>query len=176
MTGINYLRLANLIQLTSLKDNQIRDLVWEMKLKTSFDKECGGSDTVMYYKTEILSLVLEVEQELGFKSSELRFKNITEANLKTAAEIFIFLSICPGEYKKFMELYQNIFQTNSPEKIILTLNRMMKGNKPPDNNFHTMIFQKTSTLFSAKYVNFEDPFQRNVQNDLKSTGIEITVN
>ena len=101
---------------------------------------------------------------------------MTEANLKTAAKIFIFLSICPGEYKKLMEFYQNIFQTNSPEKIILTLNRMMKGNKTPDNKyFHTMIFQKTSTLFSAKYVNFEDPFQRKVQNGLRSKGIKITV-
>ena len=84
------------------------------------------------------SQIKALEQELGIKSSELRFRNMTAEDLEIAAKMFIYLMTCPDtkywrEWFKSWELFYNdlFFQSpdhivQSPDQIILTLNRMMK--------------------------------------------------
>ena len=51
--------------------------------------------------------------------------------------------------------YKNLFESQSPSKIILTLNRMMKSNKKKGlligKSIDEKLFKKLSTLLSLKY-------------------------
>ena len=74
-----------------------------------------------------------IEEKLGFESSEVRFENITSGDLKIAAEIFVYLRTCPGTdeglrtwFTSWSSFYEDLFKTHTLNKVILTLNRMMK--------------------------------------------------
>ena len=52
--------------------------------------------------------------------------------LNRAAEMFVYLYTCPyntfsDTYKPWFILFKDIFQTQPPDKILLTINRMMKS-------------------------------------------------
>ena len=69
---------------------------------------------------------MAVEEKLQVQSTDMRFKNITAADLNTAAEMIIYMcTICTdGTNSEWVKFYFNLFQTQSPNEIILTLNRM----------------------------------------------------
>ena len=51
-------------------------------------------------------MVDEIEKRMEIKSSEVIFKNISENDLKTAIEMFLYLNICPsGKSRKFFKKY-----------------------------------------------------------------------
>ena len=92
------------------------------------------------------------------EQSESIFENVTREDLKTAAEMFIYLNTCPhteslkvwfkGRYKFLCEL----FQTKPPKQIILTLNRMMKWD--PTKNTDAVaekLFIKIAELLSLQF-------------------------
>ena len=82
-----------------------------------------------------LSRVAATEQLLGIESSELKFQNMSERNLKIAAQVFIYLNACPREYNSWIEFYNVLFETQSPSQILLTLNRIMQETKISKRNF-----------------------------------------
>ena len=81
-----------------------------------------------------MSKVPEIERQLKMKSSDIIYKNISTENLKTAAEMYIYLITCPGNdelqdwFKLWSTFYIDLFQNKSANQIILTLNRVMKQN------------------------------------------------
>ena len=76
-------------------------VVKKIKSKTPFDKRCydGFPD---YYDGSYFNInakasqVAALEELLKVNSSELRFGNMTTKDLKSAAEMFIYLNSCPG--------------------------------------------------------------------------------
>ena len=93
-----------------------------VKARTSLDLSCDNTrDRV------ILSQVKAVEQKLDIESSEKINETLTKEELKTAAEMFLYLNICPSSmFKSWILFYEDLFFTQSADKIILTLNRMVK--------------------------------------------------
>ena len=120
---------------------EVWNVVRKIKRETSLDMTCKthNNDALYLYK---LPQVKVVEEKLGIKPSDQRFINSTPTadQLKTGAEMFIYLNICPGKldadstidlehwFKSWFLFYTDLFMNQSPDNIILTLNRLMKSN------------------------------------------------
>ena len=44
--------------------------------------------------------------------------------------------MCPGTTKPWIGFYKYLFRTQSPDQIVLTLNRLVKGLKTPQNQYY----------------------------------------
>ena len=100
-----------------------------VKDRTNLDLRCHHFVATMLEEDDSLSQVEAVEQELQIESSEQINDNLTNDKLQTAAEMFVYLIMCPNDMKPWIVFYKNLFKTQSPDQIILTLNRIIKGSK-----------------------------------------------
>ena len=125
-----------------------------IKLETSLDMTCG---TIGIYNNMIsdIEMVKKVEQNLKINSSDEIYKNITAQELEVPAMMYLYLNTCPGIYRPWFAFYKILFESQSPNKIILTLNRLMKGTITPHNEFlkglAQNIFQRLASLLSLRY-------------------------
>ena len=74
--------------------------------------------------------VAAVEKILKIESSELRFNNVSIQDFKTAAEMFLYLNMCPKYdwydwFHSWHLFYKDLFTNQSPDQILLTLNRII---------------------------------------------------
>ena len=103
-----------------------------------------------FYDQTILDLVTAFETQLNVTSTELRFTNISSEYLETAAEMFIYLIICPrgteNWYDGWFEFNRDLLETESLGTIILTLNRILKTRS---NTEDREIVQKLLTTFTS---------------------------
>ena len=120
--------------------------------------KCGPEG--LYNGKERKSLVTAVEKDLKVKSSELTFKNMTTENLKTAAEMFIYLNTCPyGRnlekwFLSWYNFYIDIFQYKPKDEIILTLSRLMNSRHSKNSNiqiWNEKLFRESAIILSLKY-------------------------
>ena len=129
-------------------------VVKNIKSEFSLDLECRLSPDLLLYDDK-MSQVNLLEDQLGIESTEVRFENIGRENLKTAAEIYIYLNTCPDSLKPWFLFYHDLFHDQEPNQIILTLNRMMKSRRTSENenflNIAKTVFKEASTLLSLKY-------------------------
>ena len=100
-----------------------------------------------------------IEKELGIKTSTTIFQNITPKTLKIATEMFLYLYGSPhftdtgsiGWFHRWFGFYRKLFKTTARDKIILTLNRMLK--QDPKGSTHgrvDAVFKTTGTSLSLK--------------------------
>ena len=103
--------------------------------------------------------VLEQQLRLENVSSQQRFKNITSDELKNAAEMLIYLGTCPQDgfidwFGSWYNFYDDLFKTESPKNIILTLNRIMNSENSQIENFqkwNERLFKGSAKILSLKY-------------------------
>ena len=116
-------------------------MVKKIKLETSFGKSCDVNG--LFWWTFKVSQVALVEKQLEIESSATRFGSITPSELKSAAEMFIYLNTCTDStttdgthlilgkwFKSWFRLYNDLFKLQTTDQIILTLNRLMKKLTP----------------------------------------------
>ena len=143
-----------MIHMSNFDVKNIWKIVKSIKSELSFDIECRLGPEHLLYDDKVPQENLLLDH-LGIKSTELRFEKIGEENLRTAAEIFIYLNTCPESLKSWFLFYQDLFYNKSPNQIILTLNRMMKSKRTSETENFLLIaetvFKKASTLLSLKY-------------------------
>ena len=88
-------------------------------------------------------------------SSTIPLKDMKKETLNIAAEMFLYLNSCPYTIKPWVVFFKSLFQTKSPNYIILTLNRMLKGNISPTNKQFKSTTEnlliRATQLFSLKY-------------------------
>ena len=105
----------------------------------------------MLSTVETMSRVKAVEEKLQVESSDQIIEHFTHDQLTNAADLFIYLVMCPDTIKPWIGLYKDLFQTQSPDQILLTLNRIMKGTKTPKdlylNNLAENLFVKLKNMF-----------------------------
>ena len=77
---------------------------------------------------------------------------MTNKELKTAAEMFLYLNMCPPTIKPWLVFYKELFQTQSPDQIILTLNRLMKGTKTAQTEHFARIAETLFTSMKIKMI------------------------
>ena len=107
----------------------------------------------------MLAQVIKVEKYLNIKSPSSIINNIPKKYLETAAEIFLYLNSCPFStiskqwYKSWFIFFNDLFKTQQPDKIILTLNRLMKSNTEKNRHVKLMaskLMEKATILMELK--------------------------
>ena len=154
----NNFRFANLFNLNSLGVDKIETVVKTVKTETSPDLSCDGNSNPSLLSVEsMLSQVKAVEQILQIESSDQIYDTMTNEELKTAAKMFLYLSTCPKHdkewFKSWYSFYKDLFLTKSADKIILTLNRMIKTEThDKDGKLRTeKLLKRTSSLMSLSF-------------------------
>ena len=113
----------------------------------------------MLFDNSLLSQVKALEQKLQTESSEEINDALTNEDLKTAAEMFLYLITCPNTpwFRSWSSFYTDLFLTRSADKIILTLNRMMKTETSKDMDAKDAkvraekLLKMSTRLLSLKY-------------------------
>ena len=123
----------------------------------------------------------KIEQLLELESSKMRHNNVKADSLKIASEMFIYLNICPGKldtkwyssqylelwFQAWYKFYKNLFKTESPEQIILSLNRMMKSNNFRNKDGRIMaekLLKKTASMLSLKLNDIQSMLGKGTRN------------
>ena len=142
--------------------------VRKVKVETSLDIECGQDGLYLgktsdddYSEDPRESQVQALEYELGIESSWEKFENMTDEDLQTAAEMFMFLNACPANdatdmkqsVNAWSQFYNDLFQTQSAKNIILTLNRLIKNKEARVTA--EKLFKRMTSLFELKYPEFQ---------------------
>ena len=162
----NIFRFANIIKF----DDNIFSVVKTVKSKTNLDLGCAYS---RLSDDSMLSQVKAVEQMLKIESSEHINDTLTKKELKTAGEMFIYLIMCPDEIKPWLLFYKDLFQFQSPDQIILTLNRLMKGPRTHTNEIYKKLaeifFNRISKMLLGRKIEklVSDPEAQNQQQQLE---------
>ena len=103
-----------------------------------------------------------LESDLNIVSTDDRFANISQGSLEASARIFIYLypmaEKCPFEefnswFRNLSLFYNDLFKTQSGDKIILTLNRIIKtaSEQNKEKDVAKDILTRTAALLSLKY-------------------------
>ena len=155
MTSYSLFRFANIFHLTNFSVDTIWKVVKKVKFNESLSTDC--SDGGIYNNFARERIVQSVEKELEINSSDLNFGNVTPKVLKTAAEFFIYLNVCPHTdtlkslFILWADFYADLFGKQSPDQIILTLNRIVHQEKG-DSVRNMKLLKRASNLFSLKSV------------------------
>ena len=145
---IGFVRLVNAIHLTDIREDKIWSIVRKIISKA---EKFDGLDA--WFCDPPNDRIAALEQQLKVESSGLRLNNITAGDLQTAAEILIHFYTCPESLKNWFNFYTDLFQTQSPNKIVLTLNRLLKGTNQDFESTITKILQKVNDMLELKYEN-----------------------
>ena len=120
--------------------NQIVSVVKTVKSMASLNLGCQGTHNIRLKDVDVLSQVKAVEKMLEIESSaQIIDTNVTNEILKTAGDMFLYLIMCPDDIKAWLLFYKDLLQTQSPDQILLTINRLMKGQRTLTNqNFQNI--------------------------------------
>ena len=156
------IRFVNLVLLTKLDESRIWKMVGRAKSKINVNTPCG--DNGIYPEKIQTSSVHEVEIRLQLskkdkdKLDEALYDVMTYSKLKTASEMFFYLLSCSETMKPWIFFYTDLFQNQSPQKIVLTLNRIMKGKITHQNknlkDIAEKIFKEVTSTMSLKYTEY----------------------
>ena len=100
-------RFANIIE--SVNVDSIQNVVKTVRAGTNLDVTCNLSEPMLFYMY-MLPQVEAVEQKLQIVSSEQINDNLTNKELKTAGEIFLYLNSCPKTIEPWIVFYKTLFQ------------------------------------------------------------------
>ena len=124
----------------------------------NFDTSCGSDG--FYPSSTQTYLVNEVEKLLNISKKDKhrindRLNEMTRPILNFASDLFFNLMVCSDSLKPWFLFYTDLFQNQSPQKIVLTLNRILKGNKTHWNKKLKDIaqknFEEVSSSLSRRY-------------------------
>ena len=142
-------RFANILKHSSVKN--IQSVVKAIKSQATLDLDCDSDD--QFIDKVKLSQVEAVEQLLQIESSEQINETLTNEELQTAAEMFIYLNSCPTKWSKsWSSFYKDLFLSLPADQIILTLNRMMKTKRSEEDKLRAKkLMRRTSNLLSLNF-------------------------
>ena len=132
------------------------------KLQTSLDINCDRDGGSFFDQDYMLSQVTKVEEKLEIESTEYPIKSLSAEHLKSAAEMFIYLTTCPATLKPWFVFFRELIQTKSPTQIILALNRVISVSTIPKNDFFKnvskIIFNQMKHKVDLKYDHFKTQY------------------
>ena len=146
-------RFANILLLTNTDFQTIWIVV--KNIKSEFISKNCPTWQQLHSREIIRSQITKVEEHLKVTTSEQIFENMTETELQPAAEMFIYLTTCSQSVKSWYFFYEDLFTQHSTAEIIVTLNRVLKGERTQKNmntkRIATNIFKKLDHFLSLKY-------------------------
>ena len=152
-----------MIHLSQSSTETIWNIVKESK-SSQVNFDTGACDEHGLDK-KIVSHVKAVENLLNINESTEIFRDITDESLKVAGEMFLYLNSCPYEsypfeFEFWFKFYDDLFKNKSPEVIVLTISRMLKGKGNHSNKrlktTANQLFTRLISLLSLKYRNIQN--------------------
>ena len=129
--------------------------VWNIirKLKTEYVSNSCSKGFFLDSEAINTHFQIEFEQQFMMNYSQNLFinMNITEKDIMHSAEMFIYLNFCPESVKPWILFYNDLFKNEPPNKIILTLNRILKGKKNGMQAIATKLFTKLEEQFGLHF-------------------------
>ena len=132
------------------KEEAVWKIVKEIRksyLSEQSDPKCQYSNTLlsdndMKITDEKLSSYMKMKVKEGL------YKNVTDKTLQTAAEMFMYLNICPK--KHLNEFLKELTISASPRKILLALISVIKTTRNAAKIISTKIFIKAMEMFQLQ--------------------------
>ena len=135
-------------------------VVKEVKFETSPGVMCDGTHSNTMLPGDImLSQVQAVEERLKIEYSEQIIETLTNEELQTAGDMFLYMKTCPKHdiewFESWSTFYAYLFLTQPADHIILTLNRMMKAETSHDMDAKVRAAKLLKRASSLMSLNFE---------------------
>ena len=129
---------ANYLLVSSFSDEEIWKVLKKIKHSISFEKTCNGAlysemfdhKSIMEMVEKDLHIIHPNSIKFGYvniESEPIHFANMTDAKLKTAAEMYFYILSCPGDLLPWFTFYSDLFLNKPPDQIVLILNRILKS-------------------------------------------------
>ena len=101
---------------------------------------------------------------LGIDSKQAtQYDNMTDVILKRAGNMFMYLIFCPEDTKAWIFFYTDLFKYQPVDKIVLTLNRILKSKASSKNDkFHLIarkLYTKITSILSFKSKHIQNMIQ-----------------
>ena len=149
----NFPRLANILLLSKTSTEELWNTL--KKIKGQYvSTDCSHG---LYSNVE--SQVNALDEHLQWNSSDKIMDKMTDSKLRLAGEMFIYLNSCSGLLKPWFSFYADLFQKQSLDVIILTLNRILKNKNVLNKKLKDIaktLFQRMSSIFSLKYKDIQN--------------------
>ena len=144
-----------------MSDLQIFCIIWNILKQLKGDeifKTCHKTNG-FFQNSVVESQLSSFARQLQFNplSSNVNkvIKNIPKSTLNLAANMFIYINACPDVFQAWFMFYQDLFENQPPNHIILILNRLMMSENTREKIGFKMIarklFDEVETIFSLKY-------------------------
>ena len=141
-------KLTNILVLTNTSIEAMWSAVHRIRFNMAFDKTCTES---LYNDAD--ASVAKLEQELNITSSDEVLENVTIENLKIAGEMFIYQNFCVISSLHWLIFYKDLVLNQTPDTIILTLNRVLKAVKSKsDYIIARNLLTKIETIFAVEEI------------------------
>ena len=136
--------------------------VWNIlrKLKTEYVSNSCSKGFFLDSEAINRRFQIEFEQHFMMNFSQSLFINmkLTEKDIAPFAEMFIYLNFCPESVKPWILFYNDLFRNTPTNKIILTLNRILKGKKNSMQAIVTKLFTKLEEQFGLHFRQIQNLF------------------
>ena len=152
------LRFVNIYYQSSWNDETIWNLV--RKMKVAFLSKSCKSNTGFINIDAIKSVVNSFQEQLQINTCEADNNcnyinaNLTNVNLSKPAEMFLYLVSCSIDLNPWYKFYENIFEAQPPDQMVLTLNKILKSTKEKAKDLYDIaakIFQNLDEVLVLKY-------------------------
>ena len=152
-----FVRFTNMIMYENLDEDTFWGIIKRFQSKIPFDSKCRNG---FYYHSVLDIVVKALENELQFgTSTSERYPNRNYTRLRSAAEMFLYLSTCSNEFTPWFRFYTDLLQNKTPSQILLTLNRILRGITTQQNNKQNSrfryiakkLFKRAQNIILQKY-------------------------
>ena len=152
----------NIIHLSTFSNQRIWDIAKRVRSKNIVHDSCLESDATddKIVGASMRFLLDHLEKEINVNKSEHIFENVTNAKLKEAGEMFVYLAYCHDIANDWLMFYEQLFHYQTLNQIILALNKISKVrtiNYPSKfvkiNDIERKILEKIENLFALQFKN-----------------------
>ena len=136
---------------SALRKVTVKNEYWLQRY--ALDKPCknGIYDTNQEQVIKLFQDALKIKNVQNFN-----LQNMTNNELKVPAALFLKLIICPQHFKPWFSFFSDLFQKESADHIVLSLNRILKNTNSMQTNdlkaIANKLLERLTTLYSLKYL------------------------
>ena len=149
--------------LNNVNDDEMWNILKKVKLENLSKKVCKNGQIDFNGAISVRSEVNEVMNMLGIKSQSYQYGNMTDGILTRAANMFMYLIYCPDDTKAWIFFYTDLFKNQPVDRIVLTLNRILKSKTSQKKDTFKVIarklYTKITTFLSFKSKDIQNMIQ-----------------
>ena len=150
--------------LDNINDDELWNILKKVKLDKLSKKVCTNGQIDFNGATSVKNQVTEVLNMSGINSKQApQYDNMTDVILKRAANMFMYLIFCPEDTKAWIFFYTDLFKNQPVDRIVLTLNRILKSKTSQKKDTFKVIarklYTKITTILSFKSKDIQNMIQ-----------------